>query len=147
MLDQLEALATRIERLPAAVREELGRLVRDGGALLLDINRGYLEAGKLPDGQVIQPGGYSPAYAKFKAKYGKFKNTAYVDLKLTGEFLDSLELQDTAELQYLIVATDEKYAFLQKYGELLGINEADLDDFVRSILQPELDAFIGRYLD
>ncbi|GAA4393571.1 hypothetical protein [Hymenobacter koreensis] len=148
MVEELEALAVRLERLPAAVRAELSRLVVDASGLLLDINREYIEkAGQTVDAQAIQASGYSPAYAKYKAKYGTFKNTAYVDLKLTGAFLASLQLDQVDTLQFLVIATDEKYAFLTKYGELLGIREADLNDFVESILTPELDAFVGRYLN
>lgn len=149
MIDELEAFATRIEGLPAAVRQELSRLVVDGAGLLLDYNREYLrQSGEDVTGKTIQPGGYSASYAKYKAKYGtKSKNTAYVDLTLTGAFLDSLELQQVDELEYLVVATDAKYEFLQKYGELLGIREIDLDDFVTSILNPEIDAYVGRYFD
>lgn len=146
LITDLETLARRIERLPSALREELHRIVERSASLLLDINRSYMEAGQTVDGQSIDPTGYSPAYKKFKQKYGKFKQTEHVDLKLTGAFLDSLELERIDTLEYLVIATDEKYAFLSRYGELLGIRALDLDDFVESVLQPQLDTFINDYL-
>jgi uncharacterized protein (UPF0335 family) len=147
VIEQLEALATRIERLDEAVQQELQRLIHDAAGLLLDINRDYLQKqGQTVDGKAIQAQGYSAVYAKFKVKYGKYKNTAFVDLKLTGDFLASFELVQVEFLVYHIVANDEKYAFLQKYGQLLGIREADLDDFFATVLQPELESFIERYL-
>ncbi len=147
MIAALEALATRIDGLSEAVRREFQRLVSDAAGLLLDINKGYLAAGYASDGKPLQPNTYSPAYAAYKAKYGKNKQVAHVDLKLTEAFQDSFLLEPKGGLEYEIVATDAKYAFLSTYGDLLGIREADLDDFVGSILRPEIDAFVARYMD
>lgn len=142
----LDSFASRLERLPEALKEEMQRIVLRSAGQLLAINRAYIEAGQTVDGQAIDKTGYSPAYKKFKQKYGKFKNTAFVDLKLTGAFLDSLELEQVETLVFHVIATDAKYAFLRQYGDLLGIREADLNDFIASVLQPELDAFIPSYL-
>ncbi|RPD50053.1 hypothetical protein DNI29_04450 [Hymenobacter sediminis] len=143
--EKLESLALRLDRLPDLLRQELRQVVDQFAGALLDINRGYIEAGYGADGNQLNPNTYSPAYAAYKAKYGKFKQVGHVDLKLTGDFLESFDLLHLGGLRYQIVATDAKYGFLERYGELLGIRALDLDDFVATILKPELEQFIRRY--
>lgn len=147
MQQALNQLADRLAALPLATLQEVVFQVNRFGAELLQINQDYLaKKGERPDGQRIQPTGYSPAYQKFKAKYGKFSNTAFVDLKFSGDFLNSFVLDYQGGGVFRIVATDKKASFLAKYGELLGLREEDVDDFVSTILEPEIRAFIVRYM-
>lgn len=147
MVAALETLAARLESLPLATRQELVYQVQRFGDFLLSYNRDYLQReGRRPDGEAIQEGGYSPAYEAYKKKYGRFANTAFVDLKFSGDFLVSFVLEYDGNMVFSIVATDKKAGFLSKYGELLGIREADLNDFVSVILEPEIRAFVGRYV-
>ena len=148
MLAALETLADRLESLPLATRQELVTLVQRFGGFLLNYNRDYLQReGRRPDGEVIGSGQYSSAYKAYKSKYGRFNNTAFIDLKFSGDFLASFILEYDGSLLFHIVANDKKASFLAKYGELLGIRKEDLDDFVSAILEPEIRAFVARYME
>lgn len=146
-MDAFDQLANRLETLSLAVRQELVGLVSQAGALLLQFNQDYLaKEGRRPDGEEIQVTGYSPAYAAYKKKYGKFSNTAFVDLKFSGDFLNSFVLEYEGNATFRIVANDKKAAFLTKYGELLGLREEDVQDFVTTILEPALRRFGYNYM-
>jgi hypothetical protein len=146
-MDPFDQLADRLSTLSVAVRQEMVGLVSIAGALLLQFNQDYLaKEGRRPDGEPIQETGYSPAYAAYKKKYGKFTNTAFVDLKFSGDFLASFVLEYEGGGSFRIVATDKKAAFLTKYGELLGLREADIQDFVTTVLEPGLRRFARNYM-
>lgn len=148
LLQQLDTLADRLETLPLAVRQEVVFQVQRFQVLLLEFNKDYLQKqGERPDGAPISSKPYSPAYAAFKKRYGKYTNTAFVDLKFSGDFLDSFVLEYDGNLTFRIVATDKKADLLKKYGELLGIRDTDLNDFVGQILEPEIRAFVERYVN
>lgn len=147
MLEAFDILAERLETLPLAVRQEMVGLVNHFGGTLLELNRNYLaKEGRRPDGEPIQDTAYSDVYAAYKRKYAKFTNTDFVDLKFSGDFLASFVLEYQGNGVFLIVATDKKADFLEKYGQLLGIREEDLEDFVRTILEPAIRQFITTYM-
>jgi hypothetical protein len=146
MLAELEALADRLESLPLATRQELVFQVDFFREYLLSLNRDYLaKEGRRPDGEVIGSGTYTTAYAAYKAKYGL--QNRFIDLKFTGDFLDSFQLHHEGSGVFRIVATDEKAGFLAKYGELLGVREEDIEAFVSQIIEPEIRAFVARYVN
>ena len=147
MLDKFDRLADRLETLPLAVRRASVGIIEHFGLLLLDLNRDYLQKqGERVDGSPIQNKGYSDAYAKFKKKYGKYTNTAFVDYKFSGAFLASFKLNYTSGLTFEIEATDEKAAFLNVGGQLLGLREADAIQFVKEVLEPEVRAFVTEHM-
>lgn len=146
-MDALLKLADRLDTLPLAVRQACVGIIEHFGLLLLDLNRDYLQKdGERVDGSPIQNSGYSTAYAAFKKKYGKFTNTAFVDYKFSGDFLASFKLNYTGNLTFEIEATDEKAAFLNVGGQLLGLRAADARAFVVEILEPEVKQFVTEYL-
>jgi hypothetical protein len=145
MLQALETLADRLESLPLATRQELVFQVDFFREYLLSLNRDYLaKLGQRPDGERIGAGTYTTAYAKYRAKYGL--QTRFIDLKFTGDFLDSFQLHHEGSGVFRIVATDEKAGFLKKYGELLGVREEDIEAFITQLVEPEIRAFVGRYV-
>lgn len=145
MIDEIERLADAIETLPLALRQALVGIVQTFGQELLDINRGYLLKGERPDGAPIQESGYSPAYAAYRRKYGK--QTAVVDLKFEGDFQKGFVLDYVGGLRFEIINTDSKAAKLLKtYGELYGIRETDIEDYIERYLLPEVEIFIRNYL-
>lgn len=146
-MEALTRLADRLDTLPQAVRDACVGIIEHFGLLLLDLNRDYLQKqGERVDGSPIQSAGYSTAYAAFKKKYGKFNNTAFVDYKFSGAFLESFQLNYTGNLTFEIEATDEKAAFLNAGGQLLGLRAADIQAFVNQILEPEIKKFVTDYL-
>ena len=147
MLDKFDRLADRLETLPLAVRRASVGIIEHFGLLLLDLNRDYLQKqGERVDGSPIQNKGYSDAYAKFKKKYGKYTNTAFVDYKFSGAFLASFRLNYTGNLSFTIEATDEKAAFLNVGSQLLGLRAADAVAFVKQVLEPEVKLFVADYM-
>lgn len=144
-LDPILALADALETLPLAVKQGLVGVVQTFGERLLDLNRAYLQAGQKPDGTPIDAGGYSPVYAAYRAKYGK--QTAVKDLNFTGDYYKSFLLPYLGGLQFEIENNDSKAAQLLKtYGELYGIREADIEDFVRTYLLPEVAQIITSHM-
>lgn len=145
MNDPIDALADRLDTLPLAVRQGLVGAVQTFGERLLDLNRAYLAKGERPDGGSIQPQGYSPAYAAYRAKYGK--QTAVVDLDFTGEYYKGFRLPYLGGLQFEVENIDPKAAkLLTSYGELYGIREADVEDFIRTSLLPEVEQVIQQHM-
>ena len=138
-------MADALETLPLALRQAMVGVVQTFGQQLLDLNRGYLLNGERPDGEPIQESGYSPAYAAYRRKYGK--QTAVVDLKFGGDFQKAFVLEYIGSLRFEIKNTDSKAAkLLTTYGELYGIREADIEDYVERYLKPEAEIFIRNYL-
>ena len=146
-MTSIDRLADRLDALPLAVRTASVPISEQFGLLLLDLNRDYLQKqGERVDGAPIQASGYRAAYAKYKKKQGAFTNTAFVDLKFSGDFLASFKLNYTAALVFQIETTDKKAGFLAKYGQLLGLREADVLAFVRQVLEPEVRLFVVDYM-
>lgn len=146
MLAELNRLAGRLESLPLATRQELVTLVQRFGAELLALNQGYLLKGERPDGEPIQERGYSVAYAAYRRKYGR--QTAVVDLQLTGDFQKAFVLPYLGGLRFEVDNLDPKAAkLLKSYGPLYGVRDEDVADYVRAYLEPAIRAFVGRYMN
>ncbi len=147
MLDALGNLADALETLPLATRRALVGIVEHFRQQLLDLNRGYLtQEGNRPDGAPIQPQGYSRAYAALRARLGK--QTAFVDMDFSGAYLDSFVLEYVGGLQFEPRATDSKAAKLfARYGQLLGVREVDLREFVIEYIEPEVRVFVGQHMN
>lgn len=148
MVAALERLADRLDTLPLATRQEVVFQVRQFQGFLLAYNRDYLtKEGQRPDGETIGSGQYSPAYKAFKAKFGTFKQTAFIDLKFKGDYFDAFALEYLGNLEFAVVNDDAKAALLAKqYGPLLGIREPDLLAFMNELVEPQIKEFITRYL-
>lgn len=145
MPDPIAALADALDTLPLAVRQAVVGLVQTFGEHLLDYNRQYLRQGQKPDGTPIDAGGYSPAYAAYRAKYGR--QTAVKDLGLTYEFYNAYRLPYLGGGQFGIENTDPKAAkLLRSYGELYGVRESDIMDFVVQFVEPEVKQVIHQHL-
>lgn len=145
MTDPIEALADALDTLPLAVRQGLVGVVQTFGEQLLDYNRQYLQKGQKPDGTPVDSGGYSPPYAAYRAKYGK--QTAVKDLNFTGAYYDSFLLPYVGGLQFEVENSDSKAKqLLTSYGELYGIREADIEDFITTYLLPEVAQLIRTHM-
>ena len=142
----LEALAARLDALPLAARQELVFQVQRHTATLLAYNRAYLQQqGQRPDGETIGDGVYSPAYAAYRRKLGL--QVEHIDLTLTKDFANAFVLDYVGSGVFEVKNTDAKAVLLAKrYGELLGVREADLVDFVVTVLEPAVRAFISLYM-
>jgi hypothetical protein len=144
-VDSIERLADRIETLPLAVRQALVGTIQTFGEFLLDYNRNYLLAGEKPDGSPIDAGGYSPAYAAYRRKYGL--QTAVKDLKFTGDYAKAFRLDYQGGLSFEIGNLDPKAAkLLTSYGELYGVREEDIIDFIQVKLKPEIEQVIYAHM-
>lgn len=145
-LAAFDRLADALDTLPLVVRQSLVGLVQSATQQLLNFNREYLQKlGERPDGATIQPQGYSTAYAAYRRKYGK--QTAYVDLDFTGEYVKAFALDYVGGLTFEVQNNDPKVALLaKKYGELLGVRAADLEEFIRTVLEPQVREVITQHM-
>lgn len=144
--DPIEALAARLDTLPLAVRQAVVGLVQTFGEQLLDANRAYLAKGQRPDGSPVDAGGYSPAYARYRAKYGK--QTAVKDLHFTGDYYNSFRLPYLGSLLFEIENIGPKAAkLLKSYGELYGVQEKDIIDFITSTIEPEVRQVVVQHME
>lgn len=143
--DPIEALAARLDTLPLVVRQAVVGLVQTFGEQLLDANRGYLAKGQRPDGSPVDANGYSPAYARYRAKYGK--QTAVKDLHFNGDYYEGFRLPYLGSLQFEIDNIDPKAAkLLRSYGDLYGVREADILDFITTTIEPEVRQVVVQHM-
>jgi hypothetical protein len=118
---------------------------------LLDINRDQLEAGTDSEGRDLKykrkrvskiEGVYTQNYSRFKAKRGG--NTLHVDLKLSGNFLNSLRL-DHKRLGVFKIYAETTGFDLQKelewnYGkDIFGLTDENLQRFADKNLKPYIE--------
>ena len=126
---------------------------------ITDLNRQQLTQGVDEKGQPItyqkrrqselnSTGAYTEKYAKYKNKYGR--QTSVVDLKLTGEYVNSLRLDRVSVGVYRIYAEqneDLQYILEDNYtNKIHGLTDQNLQQ-VSSNLVPRIDAEIQRLID
>lgn len=147
LANALNALAGRLDALPLATRQELVFQVNHFAAYLLAYNRAYLQKeGTRPDGETIGSGAYSPAYAAYRRGLGL--QVGHIDLTLTKAFTEAFRLEYLGGGVFEVQNTDAKAAKLaERYGELLGVRESDILDFIETTIEPTIRAFIGRYMN
>ena len=104
---------------------------------LEELNRKQLRESKLADGKNISRP-YSRRYAMWKQQYYPQSYTGKVNLFLTGDLYQSLEIRAKGRSEYAI-QTDIPYAadLYDKYGNFLGIAPEN---------QPEAQAITSRLL-
>lgn len=146
MTDPIASLAEALDTLPLAVRRAVVGLVQTFGEFLLDYNRRYLLRGERPDGESIQPQGYSRSYAAYRAKYGL--QTAVVDLTFTKAFAKGFRLPYVGGGTFEVENIDPKAdKLLSSYGELYGVREEDIEDFITARLLPEIEQVIAHHMN
>ena len=147
-LPRLQNYARRLATVLLVMQTAIEQIVEENREWLEERNRAYMaEQGETVAGKTIQPAGYSKGYKTFKQRYGRFKNTAYVDLKLMGDFHQSIHLDYEGNLTWNMKSNDVKALALQKkYGKLLGIREEDAKEFIQDILLPQLKLRVVQHL-
>lgn len=147
-LPRLQNYARRLASLLILMQTAIEQIVEENRAWFEERNRAYMaEQGETVAGKTIQSGGYSPGYKNYKQRYGRFKNTAFVDLKLMGDFHQSIHLDYQGNLTWNMKSNDLKARSLEKkYGKLLGIREEDAKEFIQDILLPQLQLRVAQHL-
>ena len=147
-LARLQNFARRRATLLVVMQTSIEQTVADHREWFADRNRAYMaDMGETVAGKNIQSGGYSPGYQTYKKRYGRFKNTAYVDLKLMGDFHQSIHLDYEGNLAWNMKSSDLKAVALEKkYGKLLGIRDEDAKEFIQDILLPRLKLAVVQHL-
>ena len=104
----LSGLISNLEALPVVVKQEVEDIVLSDAA---DLNREQLKKGIRGDDQPVQfPNGrktYSPSYKKFKQRKGL--QNKHIDLKLSGEFHESIETKKRGQNRYENTSSDTLY--------------------------------------
>lgn len=99
-----------------------------------EYNVGTLELGFDNQGEEVRPQYNSNYYNKFKKDLSGYQGGGRVDLKVTGDFHDSINSKLVAD-GIEIDATDEKAPkLLAKYRNVLGLNDEARDILKRNIL-------------
>lgn len=149
-LSSLNRLIDRLKTLDDVVYLKIVEIIEREKPALEEFARQTIEAGKKPDGEPLTERGYSPGYAAYKQKYGRYKQVGHVDFKLTGKFLNALKLEYQGNLIWEFSDTDSKKDQLfKKYSlddSIFDLNESDLQDFADEIVLPELIEFLDDYL-
>ena len=122
-----DILIDKLKDLKQYTSKQVDGIVNDYKQNIVGLNKAQMqEKGIKATGELIQPEGYKPFTIRERQKKGL--QTAYVDLKYTGKFQDSIDLKKTSTLKYKIDATDPKYRekLLPRYGEILGLTTDNL---------------------
>lgn len=151
-LYQLERLVRFYKNLSNEILSIADNAVIDSSNELLNINRNQLEDyGQDSEGLALKykhkrssPVGtaYTRAYERFKEKRGG--QIQYVDLKLTGQFINSIRLDHTAKGKFKFNVDESQadlYGILQyNYGKnILGLQEDNLQKYADKYLQPVIE--------
>lgn len=148
-LDKLKELSIKLDNLQSNTQRTLVKQVENDSVELADLNRAYLEDGEKPDGIAISGRGYSPGYAGYKQMFAIHKNTAYVDLKFDGDFHKSFEFGHKASENFFVRSNPNRPYFkdlFERYGQLAGIRQKDMDYYVEKKLIPILEKDIMKQL-
>lgn len=133
----LSGLIHNLETLPVVVKQEIEDIVLSDSA---DLNRKQLSKGKRADDEKIQfPSGrttYSKGYKKLKQRKGL--QNKHIDLKLTGEFHESIETRKRGTNKYENISGDTLYTGKLRpvFGnELLGLNTEAAEKLTQNIIK------------
>jgi len=140
----IDEFARRWDGLKDFILHDISRITKEKAAIVEEMQRKRLAKGKSTEGKTIQKG-YSPGYAKRRKKRGL--QTNYVDLNFTGEFYESLEIKELAEVGEFetISYVDYSKYILDRYIGVLGINKED-GKKLKEIINQELNKSVKRYL-
>lgn len=151
-LDKLEKLILILKNLPKEVLKSADTAMVNNSKELLDYNRDQLkQTGTDSQGKSLRykhprkgkvTGVYTQAYNRFKGKQGG--NISFVDINLSGEFLNNLRLDHTkiglfriySETSGFDLETELKW----NYGnDIFGLWDTNLQKFCDINLKPEIE--------
>lgn len=128
--------------------DEVAKVVlRDEGRTLFKAKKNEFDFGYRPDYSKI--GTYAnPDYAYRKNLLNGLAGRGYVDLQLTGAFVNSFFLTRKSNGVYLFdAANSKKDSLIQKYGsDIMGLNQDTFNDYQKQIVVPKLQEFIRQRL-
>lgn len=136
MLDDLKGLETRLKKLQnGGLRKIVLQIAEDNLSLLEETNREQLREGKTAQGGSLPP--YSERSVR---EFGKPRGA--IKLKETGDFYKGID----AKLNNTIIdmkGLDSKTSMLEgrydRYGEIIGVNEANQDKYITKIENTLID--------
>jgi hypothetical protein len=151
-LDKLKTLIRTLKTLPKEVLKSADSAMVNNSSDLLDMNRKQLQgSGTDSEGKRLEyqhprvskvAGSYTTNYNRFKRKQGG--NTSFVDLTLSGNFLNSLRL-DHARLGVFKIYAETSGFDLQRelewnYGkDIFGLQDANLQKFADQNMKPYIE--------
>lgn len=143
MNNSVEALIAKLDELPEFVQDISNNSIEDNSENILDLNRSQMLVSGI-DSEGDSLGEYS-AFTVQKRK-DKGLQTEFIDLRYTGEFQDSLILQQDKDA-YFIGALDPKWQdeIQPRWPDALGLTE-DSESKVTEILTNEIDIKVDRFL-
>jgi len=153
--EKLQDIINKLKVLPKFVSSEIDNIIEENAPHFQISARTNLEGGVDGDGDKLKyqkprlgksgSNGYSIPYTKYKSKLGG--ETGFVNLKLSGEYHSSIELERVEKNSFLFTSNDDKAIFLEaNYGDHLGIQDDNLQKITDDRLEPELNESIEKYL-
>lgn len=153
--EKLQDVINKLKKIKEFVSNEVDSLIEDKAPLFQKAAQKTLDQGENPYNKKLEyqklrftptgSNGYTVAYTKYKQSKGGF--VGYVDLKLTGEFYQSIRLEKAEKNSFVFTSEDEKWVYLNaNYGDVLGINEPILQDLVTRNLEKDLNNSVENYL-
>lgn len=120
-------------------------VLRDEGRRLFREKKREFDFGYRPNYSKI--GRYAnPDYAQRKSLLNGLAGRGYVDLQLTGAFVNSLFLIRKSQNSYLFDASNiKKETLVRKYGDdIMGLNQKTFNDYQKEVVFPKIIEFIRR---
>lgn len=120
-------------------------VLRDEGRRLFKAKKTEFDFGYRPDYSKI--GRYANYdYANRKNLLNGLAGKGFVDLQLTGAFINSFSLVRRSRNSYLFDASNSKKELLVKrYGEdIMGLNQNTFNDYQKEIVFPKIIEFVRR---
>lgn len=153
--EKLQEVVNKLKRLKSFVSEKMDEVVELNAKGFEDEARRTLAIGENPYGKKLEyqklrfsptgSNGYTVAYTKYKDKRGG--NTGYVNLKLSGDFWESIRLTKVEKNNFVFTSEDEKYPYLNaNYGDVLGVKEQILQAFTTKQLEPRINFLVNNYI-
>lgn len=148
-INDILELKDRFSQLPTKMRMWTIEIINSNLEYFEDANIEQLLEGRQPNGSEIRPEYRSEPYARLKQKITPNSKRGFYtpNLKFEGDFYRSI----TAKLQGFaleVFATDPKADNLQrKYGQILGVSDPNILEFIQEIYLPEIFPRIRVFLN
>ena len=119
--------------------------VKSSGAILSTLKQRLFNKGTDANNSLIGGGAYSKNYKEYKR--GKGRRTSFVNLRMEGDYYDSMFVEARGTKGLFIDATDWKKSILaEQYSswELLGLTEDETENLVAFRIDPEIQKTINK---
>lgn len=144
----LTPLINKFKNLEAEMNKAMDVIVRQNEQVIANANRVQLAEGQSANDEPLkrEKAGYypySPEYTKERKRKGK--QTAFVDLNMTGDFQRSIKAKRISQARVQLFSTDYKNKFLpQQYPGVFGL-DSERSKLIKEIFSEPLKLSVKQY--